>query len=277
MEHFTGKEKQFSSVDKMIADEEQQIKKKPVKKLPCSSISIQENPVTQMRCVPGLAGGVGPQLFNSHQHRTAISVRERWPLPKEFWESLGLTQVDLQKMSEHNKNHEREQPHRFWDKTASDTITICRRYGLLTMSWYSPLINTIQVRDLELEAPEQHILETIKYILGHLWRDSVLPLWPRLLPAHLSELPLPQLLPEDQLLPRELCGGDVLPGEGVHGEGGDGVHVAAGDALQPHDVRLGVVRRVAMETLVRGALGDVRFGVASSTRCRRVKERCLLL
>lgn len=70
-------------------------------------------------------------------------------------------------------------------------------------------------------------------------------------------------------MPWELGGGDVLPGERVHGEGGDGVHVAAGDALQPHDVRLCVVRRVAMETLVWRALGDVRFGVASSARCGR--------
>lgn len=99
------------------------------------------------------------------------------------------------------------------------------------------------------------------------------PLLPHLLPAHLSELPLPQLLPEDQMLPRKLCGGDVLPGERVHGEGGDGVHVAAGDALQPHDVRLSVVRCVAMETLVWSALGDVRLGVASSACCPTEKER----
>lgn len=85
-------------------------------------------------------------------------------------------------------------------------------------------------------------------------------------PAHLSKLPLPQLLPEDQMLPWELRGGNVLPGERVHGEGGDGVHVAAGDALQPHNVRFGVVRRAAMETLVRRALGDVGLGIASATR-----------
>lgn len=62
----------------------------------------------------------------------------------------------------------------------------------------------------------------------------------------------------------KLGGRDVLPGEGVHGEGGDGVHVAAGDALQTHDVRLGVVRRAAVEALVRRALGDVRLGVATA-------------
>lgn len=94
--------------------------------------------------------------------------------------------------------------------------------------------------------------------------------------AHLSKLPLPQLLPEDQLLPWELGGGDVLPGERVHGEGGDGVHVAAGDALQPHDVRLSVVWRVAMETLVGCALGDVGLSVASSTRWWRDDIVCLL-
>lgn len=92
------------------------------------------------------------------------------------------------------------------------------------------------------------------------------------LAAHLSELPLPQLLPEDQLLTRELGGRDVLPGEGVHGEGGNGVHVAARHALQPDDVRLGVVRRAAVEALVRRALGDVRLGVASSAGCRREEE-----
>ena len=85
--------------------------------------------------------------------------------------------------------------------------------------------------------------------------------------AHLSKLPLPQLLPEDQLLPWKLSGRDVLPGERVHGEGGHGVHVAAGDALQPHNVRLRVVWRAAMETLVRRALGDVWLGVASPTGC----------
>lgn len=36
MEHFTEKEKQYSSADKMITDKEQQIKKTPVNKLPCS-------------------------------------------------------------------------------------------------------------------------------------------------------------------------------------------------------------------------------------------------
>lgn len=96
------------------------------------------------------------------------------------------------------------------------------------------------------------------------WRDRLC-----LLAADLSKLPLPQLLPEDQLLTRELGGRDVLPGEGVHSEGGNGVHVAAGDALQPHDVRLCVVRSAAVEALVRRALGDVRLGVASSTGCRR--------
>lgn len=97
-------------------------------------------------------------------------------------------------------------------------------------------------------------------------------LWLGPLPAHLSKLPLPQFLPEDQLLPWELGGRDVLPGERVHSESGDGIHVAAGDALQPHDVRLSIVRRVAMEALVRSALGDVRLGVASSTCCWRKKN-----
>lgn len=73
-------------------------------------------------------------------------------------------------------------------------------------------------------------------------------------------------------MPWELGRRDVLPGERVHSEGRDGVHVAASDALQPHNVRLGVVRCVAVETLVRRALSDVRFGVASSTRCWREEE-----
>lgn len=90
---------------------------------------------------------------------------------------------------------------------------------------------------------------------------------PQLLPAHLSELALPQLLPEDQLLPWELGSRDVLPGQRVDGEGGHGVHVAAGDPLQADDVGLGVVRCVAMETLMRRALGNVGLSVASSTRC----------
>lgn len=90
--------------------------------------------------------------------------------------------------------------------------------------------------------------------------------------AHLSELALSQLLPEDQLLPWELGRRDVLPGERVHSKGRDGVHVAASDALQPHDVRLGIVRCVAMETLVRRALSDVRLGVASSTGCWREEK-----
>lgn len=85
----------------------------------------------------------------------------------------------------------------------------------------------------------------------------------RFLP-HLPKLALAELLPEDEALARELSGRDVLPGEGVHGEGGDGVHVAAGDALQPHDVRLGVVRRAAVEALVRRTLGDVGLGVAAA-------------
>lgn len=86
-----------------------------------------------------------------------------------------------------------------------------------------------------------------------------------LLTTDLSKLSLPELLPEDQLLPWELGSWDVLPGEGVHGEGGNSIHVAASDALQPHDVRLCVVRRTAVEALVRRALGDVGLSVASST------------
>lgn len=144
-----------------------------------------------------------------------ISLRERRPLPKEFWEPLGLTQVDL---------HEMQSDETYIFKAPSDC------------------------------------------------RISSAPTWSVAPPAHLSELPLPQLLPEDQLLPRELGSGDVLPGERVHGQGGDGVHVAAGDALQAHDVRLSVVRRVAVETLVRRALGDVGLGVASPTCCRRLEE-----
>lgn len=69
---------------------------------------------------------------------------------------------------------------------------------------------------------------------------------------------------------RELGGGDVLPGQRVHGQRRDGVHVAAGDALQPDDVGLCVVRRVAVEGLVGGALGDVGLGVAPPTSCEMI-------
>lgn len=149
--------------------------------------------------LPGLAGGVGPQLFDRHQHGAAVPLGQRRAFTEEFWESLGLTQVhlDMQNMS----------------LQAQKTPTSRQNF-----------------------------------------------------PSHLPELALAKLLPEDEALPRELCGRDVLPGEGVHGEGGDGVHVAAGDALQPHDVRLGVVRRAAVEALVRRALGDIGLGVAAAAR-----------
>lgn len=78
-------------------------------------------------------------------------------------------------------------------------------------------------------------------------------------------------------MPRELGGRDVLPGQRVHGEGGDGVHVASGDALQSHDISLGVVWCVAMETLVRCALGDIGLSIASSTRCWRDTGGVLVL
>lgn len=48
--------------------------------------------------VPGLAGSVSPQLFHCHQHRVTISLRKRRAFTKEFWESLRLTQVDLDNM-----------------------------------------------------------------------------------------------------------------------------------------------------------------------------------
>lgn len=154
-----------------------------------------------MFSVPGLTRGVRPQLFNRHQHRAAVSVRQGRPLPEELRQPLGLAQMDLQQ------------------------------------------------KKSRVACPD------FSFFIFFAVTDS----------AHLSKLPLPQLLPEDQLLPRELGGRDVLPGQGVHGEGGDGVHIAAGDALQPHDVRLGVVRRVVVEALVGGALGDVRLSVAPPT------------
>lgn len=78
---------------------------------------------------------------------------------------------------------------------------------------------------------------------------------------YLSKLPFPQLLLEAQLLPGELPDGDVLLGEGVHGQGGHRVHVVAGHTLQVHDVGLGVVGHVVLEALVRGGLGQVGLSI----------------
>lgn len=167
-----------------------------------------------MRTTPGLVGGIGPQLLHSHQDRASDSLRKGRPLAQELWETLGLTQVDLQK----------------WVGT----------FRKCTVD-----ISTFPSSEVDPEGISSA----------------------RLLATDLSKLSLPQLLPEDQLLPWELGGGDVLPGEGVHGEGRNSVHVAASDALQPHDVRLCVVRRAAVETLVRRALGDVGLGVASTAGC----------
>lgn len=169
-----------------------------------------------MRIAPGLAGGIGPQLLHGHQDRASVSLGKGRPLAQELWETLGLTQVDLQR-------------------------------------WVG--------------AFQEFTVDISTFISSEVDPEGI--------STDLSKLPLPQLLPEDQLLPRELGGGDVLPGEGVHGEGGNGVHVAASDALQPHDVRLCVVRRAAVETLVRRALGDVGLGVASTAGCWR-GGACLL-
>lgn len=45
--------------------------------------------------LPGLAGGVGPQLFDRHQYGAAVPFRQRRAFAQEFWESLGLAQVHL--------------------------------------------------------------------------------------------------------------------------------------------------------------------------------------
>lgn len=88
---------------------------------------------------------------------------------------------------------------------------------------------------------------------------------------HLSELPLPELLPEVQPVSGELGSGDVLAGQRVHGQSGNGVHVGAGDALKAHDVSLCVVWGPAAEALVRRALGHVRLRVAPAACWTRVR------
>lgn len=167
--------------------------------------SINDKGLLSVRKLPGLAGGVGSQLFHGHEHGATVSLGERRPFPKEFRKTLSLAQMDL-KQKKNGTN---------------------------------PHVN----------------LELLPFTYN---------LTPALTPTHLPELSLPQLLPEDQPLPWELGGRNVLPGQRVHGEGRHGVHVAAGDALQVHDVGLCVVRRAVVETLVRRALGDVGLGVTPS-------------
>lgn len=90
---------------------------------------------------------------------------------------------------------------------------------------------------------------------------------------YLSKLSFPQLLLEAQLLARELPHGDVLLGQGVHGQRGHRVHVVAGHSLQVHDVGLGVVGDVVLEALVRGGLGQVGLGVVPAAHWRGGKGR----
>lgn len=59
--------------------------------------------------------------------------------------------------------------------------------------------------------------------------------------SHLSKLALSQLLLKCEQCSRELLHNDVLPGQQVHCQRGDGVRVASGDTLQVDDVCLCVV------------------------------------
>ena len=81
---------------------------------------------------------------------------------------------------------------------------------------------------------------------------------------YLSELSFSQLLLEGEQLPGELLRGHVLPRQQVHGHGGDGVGVAAGDALQVDDVGLGVVGDAVRRRRRAGGLGG---GGAGRRRC----------
>ena len=67
------------------------------KRVNCSSGANADGNLSYTQ-VPGLAGGVGPQLFNGHQHRVAVSVGEGRPLPEKLGEPLSLAQVDLQEI-----------------------------------------------------------------------------------------------------------------------------------------------------------------------------------
>lgn len=82
--------------------------------------------------------------------------------------------------------------------------------------------------------------------------------------AHLSKLPLPQFLPEDEAFPWKLGSGDVFPCQRVCSEGGNGVSVAAGNALQLYNQGLSIVRNAGLEALVMGTLGNVRLGVTTA-------------
>lgn len=58
-------------------------------------------------------------------------------------------------------------------------------------------------------------------------------------------------------MPGKLGDGDVLLGQRVHGDGGHSVCIVSCHPLQVDDVRLGVMGNVILESLVRGALGEV--------------------
>lgn len=104
---------------------------------------------------------------------------------------------------------------------------------------------------------------------------KILPLWfvvgvpqfslpLRVIQTHLPELAFSQLLSEQQALSRELGHRNVLPCEGVDGEGRNGVHVAPGDPLKAYDVCFSVVGHTALKTLMGGAQGNIGLGVPSA-------------
>lgn len=58
-------------------------------------------------------------------------------------------------------------------------------------------------------------------------------------------------------MPGKLSDGDVLLGQRVNGDGWHGVGIVSCHPLQVDDVRLGIMGDVILESLVRGALGEV--------------------
>lgn len=65
-------------------------------------------------------------------------------------------------------------------------------------------------------------------------------------------------------MPGKLGYGDVLLGQRVNSDGWHGVGVVPCHPLQVDDVRLCVMGDIILESLVRGALGEVGLGVITA-------------